>query len=373
MQHRSRPLMLLALLLGVFSLVACSKGSSKDQSPAASAAPPSSTPAAARELSVLIFPNYLAEKSIKEFEAQNNTRMRITIYDSTEEMESKLAYAGADSQYDVVVMASHAMPRLVRRDLVRELDHAQIPNIKNLDPRFSGPSFDQGNKHAIPYLWGTVALLYNKKKFPTLEPSWGVVLDPQKMVGTFALIDEMRDMLGVVMKYKGYSSNTTNPEEIREADKILKEAKSNPKCVGFKAGIGASQEVKGGSVDMALVWNGDAQKVVWEEKDRLALLIPKEGSVIWVDVMTIPTKAPHPELAHKFINFMLTPDAGAQLSLLTKYATPNSAAQAELPVEDRTNPLIYPTGEVSDRLEYHRDLGEAAKIYDEVWTAVKSH
>jgi spermidine/putrescine transport system substrate-binding protein len=89
--------------------------------------------------------------------------------------------------------------------------------------------------------------------------------------------------------------------------------------------------------------------------------------------MTIPTKAPHPELAHKFINFMLTPDAGAQLSLLTKYATPNSAAQAELPVEDRTNPLIYPTGEVSDRLEYHRDLGEAAKIYDEVWTAVKSH
>src|SRR5688500_3222793 len=113
MQHRSRPLMLLALLLGVFSLAACSKDSSKDKSSTTPAASTPSTPSAASELSVLIFPNYLDEKIIKDFEAQNNTRLRVTIYDSTEEMESKLAYAGADSQYDIVVMASHAMPRLV--------------------------------------------------------------------------------------------------------------------------------------------------------------------------------------------------------------------------------------------------------------------
>lgn len=371
MQHRSRRLMLLALVLGVSSLAACKETPKGDP---ATNAPPSASKAIERgELSVLIFPNYLDEKIIKDFETQNNTRLRITIYDSTEEMESKLAYAGADSQYDIVVMASHAMPRLARRGLVRDLDHAQIPNLKNLDARFSGAAFDEGNKHAVPYQWGTVALLYNKKKFPNLDPTWGVVLDPAKMVGTFALIDELRDMLGVVLKYKGYSSNTTKPEEVREADKILKEAKGNPKCVGFKGGIGATQEVKGGSVDMALVWNGDAQKVVWEEKGRLGLIIPKEGSVIWLDVMTIPPKAPHPELAHKFINHLLTPEAGAQLSLYTKYATPNAAAQAKLPDEDRTNPLIYPPPDVSSKLEYHRDLGDAAKFYDEVWTAVKSH
>ncbi|WP_437676126.1 polyamine ABC transporter substrate-binding protein [Sorangium sp. So ce131] len=362
--------MVLAILVGVLSMAACDKCGGDTGTPQGPAATP---PAGASELSVLIFPNYLDDKSLKDFEEQNKTRVRLTIYDSTEEMESKLAYAGADAQYDVVVMASHAMPRLARRGLVRPLDHAQIPNIKNLEARFSGPNFDDGNKHSIPYQWGTVAIIYNKQKIPNMEPTWGMLLDPQKVPGTFVLIDEMRDMIGATLKYKGYSSNTTNPDEIREAGRILQEAKKHPKCLGFKGGIGATQDVKGGSVDMAVVWNGDAQKVVWEDKDRLALIIPKEGSVIWVDVMTVPTKAPHPELAYKFINHMLTPDAGVQLSLMTKYATPNAAAQAKLPVEDRTNQLIYPTGDLASRLEHHRDLGEAAKLYDDVWTTVKSN
>lgn len=371
MQTQRRPLMVLAILLGVLSVAACGKDKAPSEARAESGAKePAAQPS---ELSVLIFPNYLDDKSIKDFETQNNARLRLTIYDSTEEMESKLAYAGADAQYDVVVMAAHASGRLARRGLIRPLDHALLPNLKNLESRFSGPNFDESNKYSIPYQWGTVAIIYNKKKIPNMDPTWGVLFDAQKTPGTFVLIDEMRDMVGAALKYKGFSSNTSKPEEIREAGRILKEAKSNPKCLGFKGGIGATQDVKGGSVDMAVVWNGDAQKVVWEDKDRLALVIPKEGSVIWVDVMTVPTKSPHPELAHKFINYMLTPEGGAQLSMMTKYATPNSAAQAQLPVEDRTNQLIYPTGDMATRLEAHRDLGEAAKLYDEVWAAVKSN
>ena len=371
MQHRYVNLVLIATLLGVLSLAACSKDNSKEDKGTAPPAP-SASPVAS-ELSLLIFPEYLDEKIIRDFETKNKARLRMTMYDSTEEMESKLAYAGADNQYDVVVMASQIVPRMVRRGLVRDLDHAQLPDLKNLEPRFSGPSFDDGNKHAVPYQWGTVGLIYNKKKFPNLEPSWGVILDPQKVVGTFELMDEMRDMLGVVLKQRGFSSNTTVPEEIREAGRVLKEVKKHPKCLGFKAGVGATQDVKGGSVDMAVAWNGDAQKVVQEDKEqRLTFIIPKEGSVIWVDVMTIPPKAPNPALAYKFINHILAPEAGAQLSLFTKYASPNTAAQAKLPPEERNNLLSYPPREVSERLEHHRDLGEAATIFDEVWTAVKS-
>jgi spermidine/putrescine transport system substrate-binding protein len=370
MRYRCLPLMVLAALLGVLLLSACSEKAKKSDGPSASAAP---APAPPSELSLLIWPAYIDEKIVQEFEKQHNARLRMTIYDSTEEMESKLAYGGADSQYDVVVLASHAMPRLVRRGLLRPLDHAQIPNIKNVEPRFSGSAFDDGNKHAVPYQWGTVAIIYNKQKFPNLSPTWDVIFDPPKMPGTFVLIDEMRDMLGVALKYKGFSSNTTKPEEIREAGKLLKETKSNPKCLGFRAGVGATQDVKGGSVDMAVVWNGDASKVVAEDKERLGLIIPKEGSVIWVDVLAVTAKAPHSELAHKFIDFILRPEIGAQLSLFTKYASPNTASQAKLPAEERENPLIYPTGEISTRLEYHRDLGEASKVYDEAWTAIKSN
>ncbi|XXX76974.1 spermidine/putrescine ABC transporter substrate-binding protein [Sorangium sp. So ce134] len=372
MQYRRRPLVLASLLLGVLSLTACGKKESPPagQDPAAGAKP--AAPAEVGELNLLIFPDYIDEKIIKDFEAQTKAQVRLTRYDSTEEMESKLAYAGADSQYDVVIMASQILPRMVRRNLVRALDHAQIPNLKNLESRFAGPGFDDGNKHGVPYQWGTVGIVYNKKKLPNLDPSWSVLLDPQKLAGTFVLLDEQRDMLGSVLKYKGYSSNTTNANEIREAGRILKEVKKQPKCLGFKGGVGAMEDVRAGSVDMAVVWNGDAQKQIEQDKERLAFVIPKEGSVIWVDVMTIAAKAPHPELAHKFINHVLTPEGGAQLSMYTKYATPNAAAQGKLPDADRTNTLIYPTKEVADRLEHHRDLGEAAKVFDEVWTEVKS-
>lgn len=360
-QHRS--LVLVATLLGLLSLTACSKCSSKDGDGAA----------AQTELNMLIWPDYVYEPSIRQFEKENNVRIRITLYDSTEEMEGKLAYAGADSQYDVVIMASQIVARMVRRGLIRELDHSQIPNLKNLDPRFSGDAFDEGNKHAVPYQWGMVGLLYNKKKFPNLDPTWGVLFDQQKIVGTFEFLDEMRDMLGVALKYKGLSSNSTSPDEIREVGKMLSDIKDNPKCLGFKAGVGASQDVKGGSIDMAVVWNGDAYKVVQADKDQFALILPKEGSIMWIDTMTVLSKAPHPEMAHKFINYMLTPEAGAALSAMTKYATPNKAAMDKVPAEDRTNPIIYPSEEDVKRLEYHRDLGDATKNYDEVWTAIKSH
>jgi spermidine/putrescine transport system substrate-binding protein len=375
MQYRNRPLMLLALLLGVFSLTACSKASSGGKPEPDKASPSASPPpaAGASELNLLIFPDYIDEKIVQNFESENHTRVRLTKYDSTEEMESKLAYAGADSQYDVVIMASQVLARMVRRGLIRDLDHAQIPNLKNLEPRFSGPTFDDGNKHGAPYQWGTVGIVYNKKKLPNLDLSWSVVLDPKKIAGTFLLLDEMRDMLGAVLKYKGFSSNTNSADEIREAGKVITSVKSNPKCLGFKGGAGALEDVRAGSVEMAIVWNGDAQKYVAEDKEhRLAFMIPKEGSVIWVDAMTITAKAPHPELAHKFINYVLSPEAGAMLSTYTKYASPNVAAQAKLPTEDRTNPLIYPSKEVAEHLEHHRDLGDAAKTFDEGWTAVKS-
>ncbi|MGK4009157.1 spermidine/putrescine ABC transporter substrate-binding protein [Sorangium sp. So ce1036] len=375
MQTRRRPLMLASMLLGALSLIGCS-GCSKKSDPPSGQVPESSAKSAAPadpgELNLLIFPDYIDEKIVKAFEEQTKARVRLTRYDSTEEMESKLAYAGADSQYDVVIMASQVLPRMVRRGLVRPLEHAKIPNLKNLEPRFSGPGFDDGNKHGVPYQWGTVGVVYNKKKLPNLEPSWSMLLDPQKLAGTFVLLDEQRDMLGAVLKYKGFSSNTSKESEIREAGRVLKEVKKQAKCLGFKGGVGALEDVKAGSVDMAVVWNGDAQKAIQADKERLAFVIPKEGSVIWVDVMTIAAKAPNPELAHKFINHVLTPEGGAQLSMYTKYASPNAAAQQKLPDEDRTNTLIYPTKEVSDRLEHHRDLGEAARVFDEVWTDVKS-
>jgi spermidine/putrescine transport system substrate-binding protein len=362
--------------VGLLALAGCTKDDKPAQpglkgsaSAAAAPEPPKPTPT---EMSLLIFSEYIDEKIVADFEKDAKIRLRITTYESSEEMESKLSYGGADAQYDVVVAASQSLPRLVRKDLIRPLDHAKLPNLKNLDAKFSGAAFDDGNKHGAPYQWGTVGIMYDKKKHPKLDPSWSVVLDPKKVAGTFVLLDEMRDMVGAVLKYKGYSSNSTTAEQVREAGRILQEAKSHPKCLGFKGGVGAVQDVKAGSADIAVVWNGDALKEIDEDKERLTYVVPKEGSVMWVDAMMITKRAPSPELAHRFINFILDPDIGSRLSVYNRYASPNAAAKARLPAEDQANAVIYPAADMMGRLEYHRDLGTNQTVYDEVWTAVKA-
>lgn len=365
-------------LISVLGLSACSSKRDEQQTPvttpttSSSAAAQKAAPAQPTELTILIFSEYIDEKIVTDFEKSAGVRMRITTYESSEEMESKLSYGGADSQYDVVVAASQALPRLARKDLIQPLDHAKIPNLKNLDPKFSGANFDDGNKRGVPYQWGTVGLMYDRKKLPNLEPSWAAVLDPKKVAGAFVLLDEMRDMLGAVLKYKGHSGSTTNADEVREAGKVLQEVKSHPRCLGFKGGVGAVQDVKSGSADLAVVWNGDALKEVNEDKERLAYVIPREGSVMWVDAMMITRRAPNPEGAHRFINFILDPEIGARLSAFTQYATPNAAAKARIPKEVQENPVMYPPADMMSRLEYHRDLGSELKLYDETWTVVKS-
>ncbi|NUQ12627.1 MAG: spermidine/putrescine ABC transporter substrate-binding protein [Gemmatimonadaceae bacterium] len=368
MSRRVQISIFIALVAVLVALAGCS--SKKEEKPQATPPEPPK-PAAPAELSLFIWSEYIDEKVVAEFEKKENARVRITTYESTEEMEGKLSYSGADAQYDVVVAASQVVARFARKGLIAPLDHSKLPNLKNLAPRFSGPEFDNGNKYAVPYQWGTVGLFYDKKKLPNLDPSWAVVLDPKKTAGTFVLIDEMRDMLGSVLKYMGRSSNSTSPEDLREAGRILQEAKGNPKCLGFK-GMAGVQDVKSGTADIAVMWNGFALKEVSEQKDRYAYVLPKEGSIIWVDTFVIPAKAPKPELAYKFLNFLLEPQIGARLSAFVKYASPNAASKPHIVPEDLANPVIYPPEDAMSRLEGHRDLGDAIKLFDEAWTTVKS-
>jgi spermidine/putrescine transport system substrate-binding protein len=91
-----------------------------------------------------------------------------------------------------------------------------------------------------------------------------------------------------------------------------------------------------------------------------------------MDTMVIPPKAPNPDLAHKFINFILDPQIGGRLSAFTRYATPNAAAKAHVPPDDVANIVIYPSAEMMPRLESHKDLGDAIKLFDDAWTIIKS-
>lgn len=330
--------------------------------------------AAEEELRIFIWSEYMDEEQMPaDFEKATGIRVRLDIYENNEEMVAKLL-AGGVSQYDIVVPSDYIMPVLINQQLIQPLDHAQIPNLKNLKPIFRNASYDPGNKWSVAWQWGTVGLMYRKDKVkPEDLQSWSILLDPAKQPGPFWLIDSVREMMGIPLLYLGYDFNSVDPKEVKEAADLLVATKKSKNCQGFKPGVGGKNDVVAGTAVAAVVYNGDAIQSVTEDPDKLGFTIPKEGSEIWYDSMCIPAKAPNVAAAHKWINWILEPEVGAALSNFNQYATPNEAAMPFITPEDLNNPGIYPTPEIMATLHFTKDLGKDSRLIDEAWTRVKSH
>lgn len=322
-------------------------------------------------VTVYMYSEYVYPELPKEFEQRTGMSCNIDVYEATEEMLAKLQQAGGTSQYDVVVMSDHAISVAAKLGLIQPLDKARIPNAVHVSDQFKSPPFDPEQKYSLPYQWGTVGLMYNKEQLPNLAPTWDVIFQETGQTGTFVLMDSMRDMLGIALKYKGFSANSRKPEELRLAGEGVLAAKKSPRSLGFEGGVGGKNRVVAGTAAMAIVYNGDAVRAIGEN-DKLAFLLPREGAIIWVDCMTVPSQAPNLEGAHKFFDFILDPDVGAKLSNFNRYATPNTASLPAIAEQDRNNRAIYPSEQDLSKLEYLQDLGNDTRLYDEVWTAVKS-
>ena len=200
-----------------------------------------------------------------------------------------------------------------------------------------------------------------------------MLFDANKQTGAFWLIDSVREMMGIALVYQGKDFNSTKPADLKAAADLLVTVKRTKNCMGFKPGVGGKNDVVAGIAVAAIVYNGDAIQSVTEEPDKLGFIIPSEGSEIWYDSMCIPSKAPNPDAAHKWINWLLEPEVGAELSNYNQYATPNAAAEAFITPEDLENPGIYPTPAIMKKLHFTKDLGKENRIMDEAWTRAKSH
>jgi spermidine/putrescine transport system substrate-binding protein len=262
------------------------------------------------------------------------------------------------------------MPALIELNLLKPIDHAAIPNMKNLKANFVDPSFDRGNTYSVGWQWGTVGIVYNKEKFAEPVTSWKSIFEPADGI-KFMLFDSEREMIGAALRYKGYSINTLNKKELRKAADLMIGDKKKKGFMGFEGNVGGRNKVIAGTVDIAMAYNGDVIQSM-AENDNIGFVNPKEGTVIWLDSLCIPVGAPNPALAMKFMNYILDPEVGAQLSNFNQFATPNKASMPMINKEDLANPAIYPDAEAEKRLEYINDLGKNNAMYSELWKMIKT-
>jgi spermidine/putrescine transport system substrate-binding protein len=323
--------------------------------------------------------NYIAPETIKRFEASCNCEVVQTYYSDNEELLAKLA-AGAKG-YDILVPTSNAMQALIKGGQLKPIDKAQLPNLKNINPVYLNTVFDPGNKYSVPYAMSTTIIGYNDQKMKELglpTDTWAVIFDPTylaKIKGRVTVLDSASELFAAALKYLGYSANDVDPKHWDEAAALMKKAKP------YWAAFNASSYIKELTVGNIWLVHGYSNDIFQANLDaqaagrpfKILQGMPKEGAVLAVDNMVIHKDAPRPDLAHKFINFMLEGKNSAELTNLIGSGNPNLDAVKFIKPEILKNPAIFPDKAVEAKLEQLTDLTTAQRrLRNKLWTEIKA-
>ncbi len=318
-----------------------------------------------KTVNVYNWDTYIGDTTLADFSDKTGIEVRYDLYANNEELFAKLKEGNPG--YDVIFPSDYMIETMLAVDLLEPLDHSKLSNFENIDPNFRNPAFDPGLKHNVPYMWGTIGIGYRKSKVQTPK-SWGDILDSDKYSGRIALLADQRAVLGLALKYLGFSMNSTTESEIHAARDLI--IKQKPHLKAFAPDEGQNMLIAG-DVDIVMEWNGDILAVM-EEDDDLSYAVPDEGTMVWLDGVAIPKGAPHPDNAHAFIDFLMDAKVNAAIANTIHYATGNAAARQYVDVEDLANPAIYTPDDVVAKSESLVDVGDHARLYDEAWTAIQA-
>lgn len=321
-----------------------------------------------RTLNLYIWSDYIDPSVVKTFEAQTHSKLRITLFESAEEMVAKLQ-TGGKGQYDVVCATDYMVPVLTHAGLLRPLERAKIPNLAHIGGAYLGRPYDPKNAYTVPYMFATLGLGYRKDVLKAPKATWGLIFDPQQQPGAFSLLDSQRELLGAALRYLGRDLNSTRPRDLADAVGLLEGAKKRARSLD--ATVATRNKLMSKEIVVGMLYGGDLDKGAQEDKN-LGYLLPLEGSVIQMDTLTVASSSQNPELAQQFINFLLEPKMNAQNAQFIRYPTPNLDAQKLLPRALLENTALYPNALQLRTLEPFKQLGNAQRILDEAWTRFKS-
>ncbi len=318
------------------------------------------------EVKVFNWGEYIDESIFTEFTAQTGIKVIYKTFTDNESMFATLSSGGAD--YDVIIPSDYMISRMVEADMLEKLDFNNIPNFADVDPSLKNPEYDATGEYSVPYMWGTVGIIYNTTKVTEPIDSWSALFD-SKYAGQILMFDNSRDAVGIALKYLGYSYNTTDEAQIKEAVDLLVEQRP------FLQGYVMDQifdKLEGGEAAIGPYYAGDFI-TMQESNPDLAFALPKEGSNRFVDAMCIPKGAGNKANAETFINFMCSTDAGLKNCDATGYSTPLLSVREALPDELKNNPVAYPDEAILKNCESFVNLPQdILDLYDSEWLRLKT-
>jgi len=347
---------------------------------------PGLAPAAAQEekvLNVFNWSDYVAPDTIANFEKETGIKVNYDVYDSNDILETKISVG--KSGYDVVFpSASPFFARQVKAGLYQKLDLSKIPNAKGVDPKVLErlASADPGNAHGLPYMMAGTGVGYIKSKIDKLLPdapigSVAMLFDPKTVAALkgcgVTVLDAPEEVLPAAMSYTGKSPVSVSTDDLEAAGKTVMAARPSWRYIHSSSYI---NDLANGAICVAQGYAGDlfqARKRAQEAKNgvEIGIFLPKEGAAFNIDVMAIPKDAPHPDNAHKFINYLLSPKVVADITASVGYANAVPASLEHVPAEIRNDPVVYPP---QDAKLYTPVLATPAyeRARNRLWTRIKA-
>lgn len=318
-------------------------------------------------LKVYNWGDYIGEDVIEKFEKQYNIDVVYDTFSDNEVMHTKLKSGGAD--YDVAIPSDYMIRRMIDEGMVKKLDFNNIPNYKYIDQKFRELAFDPTNEYSVPYMWGTVGIIYNKTMVTDQVDSWNILWNDKYKKQVF-MLDSQRDSIGITLKKLGFSLNTKKTEELEKAKQELIKQKQLGVVQSY-VGDEVKDKMIMGEAAFAVVWSGDAVFMKRENPD-LEYVIPKEGSNLWVDSMVVLNSTKHQKEAEQFINFMCETDIAFENADYIGYSTPHTEARKKMSPDLLNDIAAYPTDEQTKNCEVFEDLAGSIKEYDRIWTEISA-
>lgn len=310
---------------------------------------------------------YIDESIFDDFQAQTGIRVNYQTYDSNESLYGKLA-AGSTG-YDVIIPSDYMIGQMIDEDMLEPLDFDNIPNFSDIDPALKNPAYDTENLYSVPYMTGTLGIIYNTTLVDPGEDmeTWDVLWN-EKYRGDILMFNNSRDAIGIALKKLGYSYNTTDHDQIAEAVDLL--VQQSPLLQGYYMDEQFGK-LEGANAAIGVYYYGDFL-TMQENNPDLAFAIPREGTNLYVDAMCIPKGCANKENAEAFINFMCSTEAGLKNCQETYYSSPLLSVREALDPEISGDPYAYPSAEfVAEMTETYACLpNETRLFYNEEWVRV---
>lgn len=315
-------------------------------------------PARAQEeekiLNIYNWSDYIAEDTIRNFEKETGIKVRYDNFDNNEIVHAKLV--AGKTGYDIVVPSSNWAKLQLEGGLLRKLDKAQLPNLKNMDPAVQAQlaRMDPGNEYMVDWLWGYTTVGINMEKvkaalgsMPMPDNVWDLVFKPEyisklKSCGV-SFLDSATEVVPAALHYLGKPSFSKSPSDYSAAATLLKSVRPH---VTLFSSSGYINDMANGSICVALGWSGDINIARQRAADgktgqNIQALIPKTGGLLFFDVMVVPADAPRPGNAMKWINYIMRPEVHASLTNKVFYANPNKESKKFVKPEVANNPTVF--------------------------------